>query len=78
VSDPQPSELLAENIATRAEVRALTTSTHESLRLTDLRQRTDEDPEYQQLKTYIYTIVTHHSIVTFLTSVEGTGMYAIS
>jgi len=78
VSDPQPSELLAENIATRAEVRALTTSTHESLRLTDLRQRTDEDPEYQQLKTYIYTRETHHSIVTLLTSVEGTGMYAIS
>jgi len=52
--DPQPSELLAENIATYAEVRALTTSTHESLRLTDLRQQTDEDPEYQQLKTYIH------------------------
>ena len=54
VSDPQPSELLAENIATCAEVRALTTSTHESLRLTDLRQRADEDHEYQQLKTYIH------------------------
>ena len=35
-------------------IRALTTSTQESLRLTDLRQRADEDHEYQQLKHYIH------------------------
>ena len=53
-SDPQPSDLLAENTSTCAEIRALTTSTQESLRLTDLRQRADEDHEYQQLKHYVH------------------------
>ena len=53
-SDPQTSDLLAENTTTCAEIRALTTSTQESLRLTDLRQRADEDHEYQQLKNYIH------------------------
>ena len=54
-SDPQTSDLLAENTTTCAEIRALTTSTQErSLRLTVLRQRADEDREYQQLKHYIH------------------------
>ena len=52
VSDLQDSEMLAENVATGAEVRALTNSTQESLRLTELHQRADDDPEYQQLKNY--------------------------
>ena len=54
VSDPQDSEMLAENVAKGAEVRALTNSTQESLRLTELHQRADDDPEYQQLKNYIH------------------------
>lgn len=53
-SDPQTSDLLAENTTTCAEIRALTTSTQESIRLTDLCQRANEDHEYQQLKHYIH------------------------
>ena len=53
-SDPQTSDLLAENTTTCAEIRALTTSTQESLRPTDLRQRADKVHEYQQLKHYIH------------------------
>ncbi len=45
--------MLAENVATPAEVRALTSGTNESLRLTNLRKEADEDQEYQQLKHYI-------------------------
>ena len=44
-------KLLAKNIATCAKVRALTSSTQESLRLADLRQQADE---YQQLKHSIH------------------------
>ena len=54
MSDPQNSDLLAENTATCAEIRVLTSSTQESLRLTDLRQRANEDYEYQQFKHYIH------------------------
>ena len=54
VSDPETGDLLAENMATCAEVRALTSCTQESLRLTDLRQQAEGDHEYQQLKKYIY------------------------
>lgn len=54
VSDPEPDELLAEGLASPAEVRALTSSSqHDSLRLTNLRQLAEQDGEYQQLKHYI-------------------------
>ena len=54
VSDPKPEELLAEGLASPAEVRALTNSGHHaSLRLTDLRHIAEQDDEYQQLKHYI-------------------------
>ena len=47
-------ELLAEGLASSAEVRALTNSgQHDSLRLTDLRHIAEQDDEYQQLKHYI-------------------------
>ncbi len=45
--------MLAENVASPAEIRALTSGTKESLRLTNLRKEADEDQEYQQLKNYI-------------------------
>ncbi len=54
VSDPKPGELLAEGLASSAEVRALTNGgQHDSLRLTDLRHIAEQDDEYQQLKHYI-------------------------
>ncbi len=53
VSDPQPDDMLAKNLASPAEIRALTSGTKESVRLTNLRKEADEDQEYQQLKHYI-------------------------
>ena len=54
VSDPEPDDLLAEGLASPAEVRALTSSgQYDSLRLTDLRYVAEQDGEYQQLKHYI-------------------------
>ena len=48
-------------MATAAEVRALTNSTLESLRLTELCQRAKEDQEYQQLKQYIHNRFPSHT-----------------
>ena len=53
VSDPQLDELLAEGSASPAEVRALMSGQHDSLRLADLRDTAGQDEEYQQLKHYI-------------------------
>jgi hypothetical protein len=58
-SDPQSHEMLAERdidsaISTSsAEIRAMTDTSHESLRLQDLRKIAEDDPQYQQLKQYI-------------------------
>ncbi len=46
-------DMLAENVASTTKIRALTSGTKESLRLTNLRKEADEDQEYQQLKNYI-------------------------
>lgn len=54
VLDPEPEELLAEGLASPANVRALTSSgLYDSLRLTDLHHLAEQHGEYQQLKHYI-------------------------
>ena len=60
IANPTPQEMLAEQDSSNeiapsvAEIRAVVSSPHESLRLQDLRKHAQEDHTYQQLLHYVY------------------------
>ena len=75
VSDPEPEELLAEGLASPAEVRALTSiGLHVSLQLTDLHHLAEQD---DNLNTTL-KLGSLRSVTSCLQGVRDTGMSGTS